>query len=137
MKLIQFNRTGFVKFEISDLSLNVTTVDLFHSENRIILLDDLELQTRDEERIPKTSNLLLGCCFFAFDLLMMENTWQGYRNYLAVYTILTALALLFFWHYIVPPKQIHIGVNNDKMTVLYKWRPHKWKVESFLKTLER
>lgn len=103
----------------------------------MILLDDIEPHVRDEERVPKSSNLWLGVIFFAFCFYMMEQTWQHYRHYLGLYAVLGGLSVFFFWQYIVPPKQIHIGVNNDKMIVIHKNRPYRTRVKKFLTHLQK
>jgi hypothetical protein len=132
LKLVQYNRTGFVKYEITDLSLKITTIDLFRKNIREIFLGDILIDINDKEKTNDSFNFTLGYISFAFFLFFGEQILFAVNKYGYLLAITGGSSLFFFLLWIFPAKEIQIGVENARMIRLFEKRPSQKAVNKFI-----
>lgn len=136
MKLIQYNGSELVTYEITPFSLNIGTRKLFSSYLRVVMFEDIEIETRSREKKVNKDNFWLACFFIPLSLYFLQRaTFVGIADNWHVSAVLGAIGIFFGLKYIFPKTEIHIA-TNEKVIRLTENRPSKRTVSKFIKALE-
>jgi hypothetical protein len=136
LKLRQFHQTTLITFEITDISLKITSQKLLKKETRdipfkdILMKDRYELEYHHKSVLPYLSVFTFIAGYLAFFSLI--NDRMGWTAP-SIFAVLSLLCVLRFF---ISRTKIHIPTKEQGMISLFQKEPGKKSVDPFIHLLE-